>query len=137
MLSSLKQAKRSTRPSLADKRFSMRVSRSARGGGIPGSRIHKTLLDNWITGTVLLLRSQSKVFAWQDCLAKRVFGPREDSRSARSSSNFRTNLLDNWNTGTQLSPLSSQSRVSWTICLARQRFAKRFACGLRVTTLRF
>ena len=130
MLSPRNQAKPSRWQSLVDKCFSSDVSLCETwGGGVILSGAPTTLLDNWNTGTMLPLRRESKVLAWQDCLAKRNFKSGESLREARSGGSFPHTLLDNWITGTWLSPHSLLLWAAKPICLASQRFAKLFISG--------
>ena len=109
----------SLRPSLAERCISPETDLCLdRNGGVSRVQNPNTLLDNWKTGTMLPLRSSSKVLAWLDCLAKRTFKSRTGLREAWSGSSFHTNLLDNWKTGTSLSPLcpSSANDLSYLPC---------------------
>lgn len=136
MSSPQNQVKTLTRQSLAERCLSStRGSREARGGGVLLTENSTTLLDNWNTGTMLPLRRGTRVFSWQDCLAKRTFKLGAGLREARSGGSFLSNLLDNWNTGTLLSPLSLQNRMAETICLACQRISQPTLSGRGVATL--
>ena len=135
MSSPCPQAKISPRQSLAERCFSSEMGLcQAKGGGVLLSKLPTTLLDNWNTGTMLLLRCVSGGFPWRDCLAKEIFKPRENSRKARSSGSFLTDLLEYWNTGTELSPLPPCRRASEIICLAGQRFIRGLAHRFGVAT---